>query len=405
MIARATASWCACPAARIPTRCSIFCSRCSAARRCSFELLAVNLDQKQPGFPEHVLPEYLTLPRGAAITSSSRTPTASSSASIPEGRTMCGLCSRLRRGALYRFAAENGITKIALGHHRDDIVETLFLNLFFGGRLKAMAPKLLSEDGRHIVDPAARLRRRARHRALRPRPRIPHHPLQAVRLAGQHAARGDQEDARRLGARLPGPHREHLFGLAPRRARAPRRSAPLRFRRSRRAAGPTASCAGPRRGDYADDHGGRERSDRGCGRRIRNRQWQSLLLSPTPTGLCLVCCWPASTRPDYSRCHPPAPDHAPGGRHRVLPRPDPPERDRPLRPGASAQIDYLRKPIRDHSLPAEARAHDARSSTACTMRCAPAGLPTCIAVPASGAPAWWSGASSSSAGDGRRGAR
>ena len=70
---------------------------------------------------------------------------------IPEGRTMCGLCSRLRRGALYRYASENGITKIALGHHRDDIVETMFLNMFFGGRLKAMPPKLLSEDGRHVV--------------------------------------------------------------------------------------------------------------------------------------------------------------------------------------------------------------------------------------------------------------
>jgi tRNA 2-thiocytidine biosynthesis protein TtcA len=116
----------------------------------SFDLLAVNLDQKQPDFPAHVLPAYFEKV-GVEYRIIEQNTYSVVKRVIPEGSTMCGLCSRLRRGALYRFAAENGITKIALGHHRDDIVETLFLNLFFGGRLKAMAPKLLSEDGRHIV--------------------------------------------------------------------------------------------------------------------------------------------------------------------------------------------------------------------------------------------------------------
>jgi len=115
-----------------------------------FELIAVNLDQKQPGFPAHVLPEYfqsINVPYKIVEQDTYSTV----KRVIPEGKTMCGLCSRLRRGVLYRTATELGATKIALGHHRDDLVETLFLNLFHGGRLKAMPPKLLTDDRRHIV--------------------------------------------------------------------------------------------------------------------------------------------------------------------------------------------------------------------------------------------------------------
>jgi len=115
-----------------------------------FSIVAVNLDQKQPGFPEHVLPNYLES-IGVEYHIEEQDTYSIVKSIIPEGKTMCSLCSRLRRGALYRVAGELGANKIALGHHRDDIVQTFMLNLFFGGRMKSMPPKLLSDEGGHIV--------------------------------------------------------------------------------------------------------------------------------------------------------------------------------------------------------------------------------------------------------------
>ena len=140
-----------------------------------FDLVAVNLDQKQPGFPAHVLPNYLS-DIGIAFHIEERDTYSIVKRLIPEGQTTCSLCSRLRRGILYRVATELGATKIALGHHRDDLVETLFLNLLYTGKLKTMPPKLRSKDGRHVVIrplSSARESDLARYAELRAFPIIP----------------------------------------------------------------------------------------------------------------------------------------------------------------------------------------------------------------------------------------
>ena len=187
-----------------------------------FELVAVNLDQKQPGFPADVLPRYLT-ELGVAFRIAEQDTYSVVKRLIPEGATMCSLCSRLRRGVLYRVAGELGATKIALGHHRDDLMATFFLNLFFGGKLKTMPPKLVSDNGKHVViRPLAYVRERdlAKYAELKQFPLIPctlcgsQEHLQR-RQVGAHAAR--------LGAQVSRAPRLDLQRDAQGRAHAPPR--------------------------------------------------------------------------------------------------------------------------------------------------------------------------------------
>ncbi len=166
------------------------------------DLLACNLDQGQPGFPATVLPEFLK-ERGVPHRIEYQDTYSVVVDKVPAGRTFCALCSRLRRGHLYRIAREEGCSAVVLGHHRDDILETFFMNLFHGGRLATMPPKLVNEDGRSFCLSPAGACGRGRLRAVRAGDGLSHHPLRSLWLSGRTATPAGQADPRWLGGQQP----------------------------------------------------------------------------------------------------------------------------------------------------------------------------------------------------------
>ena len=225
----------------------------------AFEVIAVNLDQKQPGFPADVLPRYLAA-RGVPFRIATQDTYSVVKRVIPEGGTLCSLCSRLRRGVLYRVAGEIGATKIALGHHRDDLLATFFLNLFFGGKLKTMPPKLVSDDGRHVViRPLAYVRERdlTRYADLMAFPIIPcnlcgsQEHLQRKQVTAmlrewerKHPGRVESVVQRAREGRAVAPHGSRAVRFRRgARDRPPRAGGRPRVRRRRRA----RACGGARR--------------------------------------------------------------------------------------------------------------------------------------------------------------
>ncbi len=241
-----------------------------------FDIVAVNLDQKQPGFPAHVLPDYLTK-LGVPFHIETQDTYSIVKRLIPEGKTTCSLCSRLRRGILYRVADELGATKIALGHHRDDVFETFFLNLFYAGKMKGMPPKLVSDDGRHVViRPLAYVRERDLARWAQ-MPVVSDHPVRPVRLAGEPEAPRDEGDAARLGRALPRSHQEHRGRDAGGRAVAPDGSIDLSVRD---AAGDRRRVRGRRPCVRSGARpAGRDDDRLGIGRRRHSPRWNAVIAS------------------------------------------------------------------------------------------------------------------------------